>query len=244
MIRTRLRTDYGTSKSDLYDGEVSYVDAQVGELWKQLENRKLMDNTLLILTADHGEALGEHDLIGHKWKVYEETLHVPLILVGPGIPHGHRIRALAHHIDIAPTLLDYVGLSRPDFYEGKSLLPMIEGGGKIHDYVLMEKATPPFRAWKHDASWKKYPYSQWAVRTEQEKFIWSSDGRHEYYDLGADPNEEHNLFDAKRQRAIQLFEAGYQERLGMPKFRLASHPGRKKGDRDAEQTLRALGYLN
>jgi arylsulfatase A-like enzyme len=236
------------STPELYDGEVRYVDQEIGRLLDKLEELDLTSETLILLTADHGESLGEHKLIGHKWKIYDEVLRVPLIVAGPGVPEGKRIAALVHHVDLAPALLDYCEAPIPSFFQGKSWMPLLEPGGsadKIRDFVLLEKATPSKHAYESQPEWQKYPYSQWAIRTETEKFIWSSDNRFEYYNLQKDPGELRNLFRRRNGRAMRLYRLGSEYRAGHPKLNLASHPGRKEGDdADAEEILRSLGYLN
>lgn len=233
-----------TSLSDLYDGEVRYVDDQIGELLQRLQDSNLLSDTLIILTADHGEAFGEHGVIGHKWMVYDEFLRVPLIFSGPGIPAGLRRESLVQHADLAPTILNYLGLKTPAFYQGKSMLPLLQNPAELHDFILLQKGTPPDKAFQSRPGWQKFPQSQWAVRTKNEKLIWSSRDEFEYYDLRSDAGEKQNLYFRRTDRARQLYQMGRQYISTTPHINLVFHPGRDRLDPGAEEALRALGYLN
>ena len=110
-----------------YDGEVAFVDQQLGRLLRALEERGVLARTLVVAMSDHGEGLGEHGEGTHGLFVYDSTLKVPFIVAGPGIGGGRVARTVARGIDVLPSLLDYAGLkSRPEI-EGRSLRPAIEG---------------------------------------------------------------------------------------------------------------------
>ena len=109
---------------NLYDADIKYTDMALGSLLNRLENQ--MDNTIVILTADHGDEFGEHGRFGHK-AVYDGLLHVPLIITGPSIPPDISIKQQVSLIDLTPTILDIVGIDNPRSFRGKSLLPLIEG---------------------------------------------------------------------------------------------------------------------
>ena len=113
--------------NDLYDGEVLQADDVVREVVQALKKRKAWDNTLFILLSDHGEELGDHGGWEHDHSVYEELVHVPLLIRFPGGKHaGKRVARPVSLIDIKPTILDYLG--RPDLAEGcrgRSLMPLV-----------------------------------------------------------------------------------------------------------------------
>ena len=111
----------------LYDGAICYADDLIGLIVRELERLGLSDNTVLVITADHGEAFMEHGYIEHTACLHNEVIRVPLILSGPTLPRGRRIRSQVRSIDIMPTLLDLCGLAPKAEVEGTSLLPLIAG---------------------------------------------------------------------------------------------------------------------
>ena len=151
----------------------------------------MADDTLVILTGDHGESLTEHDIYFDHHGLYDETIHVPLLMRLPGkIPSGTTPLPLVQHLDVAPTLLDACGIAAPANMEGKSLWPLAtaqSGQGGWETVYCCE------------STWQ----SKWAVRTHDTKFILARQpDRHqmpmrELYDLTKDPAERHNLADER-----------------------------------------------
>jgi arylsulfatase A-like enzyme len=237
-------TDQKTEWNALYDGEVAFADQQLGLLFAKLESMNIFKNTLVVITADHGEGLGDHNWGGHIWKIYDEAVHVPLIWSGPGIPSGKRVPFMVEHVDFTPSILDYLNLPLLPHFQGKSYVQNISTGEKLRQYVLLQKAKPPWNFKVLEPDWDKFPYTQWAIRTEDAKFIWSSDRKYEFYDLKHDPKELNNLFASDHNRAMELFREGTEYRARFGFYNYATPAVRKKGDNDAEEALRALGYLN
>src|SRR5262249_43074768 len=112
-----------------YDGEIAASDFGVGTLISGLPADQ-QSQTLVVATADHGEALGEHGELQHGVLLYDSTLHVPLMMRGPGIPAGLRIGRQVRHVDILPTLLDLAGLQLPGGGDGVSLRPLLDGSSR------------------------------------------------------------------------------------------------------------------
>ena len=113
----------------LYDDEILHNDYHFGKLLERLKAWNLYDNAMIILTADHGEELYDHECFGHGWTVYNEVAHIPLIFKLPGnSAAGQRISSLIRQIDIAPTIIDYLGIDIPDSIEGESFLNLIANG--------------------------------------------------------------------------------------------------------------------
>lgn len=106
---------------NMYDGEIAWVDSQLGRLFGQLRELDIADNALIIVTSDHGEEFLDHGLWGHGHSLYQELLHVPLIISGPGIPSGVTESTPAAQYDILPTIAAYAGVSMPDHVEGIDL---------------------------------------------------------------------------------------------------------------------------
>ncbi len=108
----------------MYDGEVAYLDDKLGEFFRWLERERLYDDCLIILTADHGENFGKGRLISHGWCLYEELIHVPLIIKLPGNEKsGEEIDEVVSTVDILPTILDYLGIKEKLDLDGVSLVP-------------------------------------------------------------------------------------------------------------------------
>ena len=162
----------------LYDGNLAYADREVGELRRALEAAGLLERTVLIVTADHGEQLHEHGYISHSAQVYEQSVHVPLIVrlpAGKG-PRGVRVPALVDLLDLAPTVLDLFaaeGSARTAReFQGRSLLPVIAG-------------APGKPAVLSRTVWERPVY---ALRDERYKLIYDSrTGQGKLFDLQADP---------------------------------------------------------
>jgi arylsulfatase A-like enzyme len=228
----------------LYDGEVSYLDEQLGLLFRKLGKMNLMQNTLVLITADHGEGLGDHNWQGHIWKIYDEAVRVPLIIAGPGIRKGQHVPQLVENVDYSPSILEYLKIEKPSQFQGVSFWPAVENSQTVRNYVLLEKAKPPWNLPQLNPEWQKFPYAQWAIRTKTEKFIWSSDKKHEYYDLTRDPGELHNLFSTERQQALALFRKGVEYRSHFGRLALGVAPVRTIEGNDPDEALRALGYVN
>ena len=108
---TRRRPSRCAGVASPYDGEIAFVDAQLGRLLRRVEEVGKGAPTLVLVTADHGESLGEHGEDTHGIFLYDSTIRVPFILAGPGVPAGSVARTVARGIDVAPTLLDYAGLA-------------------------------------------------------------------------------------------------------------------------------------
>ena len=113
---------------DLYDGAIAYVDQAIGEVVESLRKAEILDETLVVVTGDHGELLGQHGVYSHV-HLYEGNIHVPLVVRYPSaLPRGKQIRGLCGHVDLSPTILDLAGIKNPPPGDGMSLLPLIEGG--------------------------------------------------------------------------------------------------------------------
>jgi arylsulfatase A-like enzyme len=105
-----------------YDGAIAYLDSQIGRLLEELDKRGLFDNTMIIVTSDHGEALGDGGYLGHGWTLHNHQVRVPLIIKYPGQRAGRASEINAGHVDLMPTVLDVVGIGLPGNLQGASLL--------------------------------------------------------------------------------------------------------------------------
>jgi len=180
--------------SDLYDGEVAYVDDAAGDLLAGLAARGLYDRTLVVLVGDHGETFWEHaDLWNHGLWVYDTTVHVPLVLRRPdGAWDGRVVSEPVSTIDVLPTVCELLGLQVPERCEGTSLLPAIEGRPFERGPVFSE-ATQPYKVEHLLAGWKNRTKPQ-AVRRGAWKYVRSRYNEVEQlFDLEHDPLEQRDL---------------------------------------------------
>src|SRR5437667_10927599 len=106
-----------------YDGEIAFADAQVGRLIESLKNKSLYRNTLIVLSGDHGESLGEHGVKTHGFFIYNATLHVPLIIHLPGDMHARTVQNLVNLADIMPTVLAALNIQLPEHVQRHRLRP-------------------------------------------------------------------------------------------------------------------------
>lgn len=133
------QADYDAQRfRQLYFGEISQLDAAFGRLLRALDRLGLRDNTLVVFTSDHGEMAGAHGRFG-KGVMYEEALHVPLVVRAPGRAESLRINTPVSTVDLMPTLLDYAGGSADDPSEGVSLRTLIEGGAGSDDRIVISE---------------------------------------------------------------------------------------------------------
>ena len=128
----------------LYDGEVAWTDTLLGRLRASLEARQLWDEALVVVTADHGEALGEHDEAGHGFFAYETTLKIPFVMRGPGVPAGRTLDGTLRLVDVAPTLLELLGLpALAGTHTGRSVASHLAAGAPaIARTTYAESLTP------------------------------------------------------------------------------------------------------
>ncbi|HEY3188856.1 MAG TPA: sulfatase-like hydrolase/transferase, partial [Solirubrobacteraceae bacterium] len=167
----------------LYDGALHFVDRELGRLLDGLASRGLLDSTLVIVTADHGDEQWEHGSFFHGQSLYDELLHVPLLVRLPGAAHaGAVIAEQVRSIDIVPTIAEALALPAAAGFQGASLLPLVAGTGSATPRPLFARAANP-----------ELPY-RFAVRTPAHKLILTvGSGLEELYDLRADPRETHSL---------------------------------------------------
>lgn len=179
----------------LYDGELSYLDQQIGELIDFLRSLGILDNTVVIVTSDHGDSLGEHEHIGHRMALYEQLVHVPLIIRYPSkFRPGTRVKEQVSLIDLYPTLLELAGASPSSYSSNGSYSLMAPPGVETRPFVIAENTAPK----------SLNSIVTRMLRTERYKYIWKSNQEHELYDLAEDPDELVNLIDLRPEIAREL----------------------------------------
>jgi len=217
-----------------YSAEVSCVDKQIGMVMDYLERLNLLDKTVIILSADHGELLGEADYIGHARFLKDQLIHVPLIIYSPGsnlFEGGKKIDSFVEEVDIAPTILDLCNVDGMQDIDGRSLFDLLNPKDWHKDGIYSEVSIVgenSFRA---------------CYRTDKYKILWdSSFDKLELYDLAQDPEEEKDLNESLPEVAMKMKEK-------LLKLTGYSSLERLKPDRDPEtdenmqNLLRSLGYL-
>jgi len=178
--------------SDLYDGEIATVDAEVGRLIEGLRAQGTLDETVVVVTSDHGENLGEHDLSGHMYSLHRTVLHVPLYVRFPGrFDAGRRENGVVRLEDVHPTILGLCGVAVPPDLDGLSLLepgpPRIARAALGGD--LDEENASEFTEWVDAGLWRP----RISVFDGRWHLIEATDGSLELYDVERDPGERRNL---------------------------------------------------
>jgi arylsulfatase A-like enzyme len=178
-----------------YDGAIAFVDYEVGKLIKTLDSTGVLDDTLLIFTADHGESLTEHGIYWTHHGLYDVTIKVPLILSHSGLPKNRRVKALVQHTDLVPTILEAAGVESVVPIDGKSLMPLMSNNARpVHSAVFAEEEGLQRKR---------------GIRTRDFKYICAESakdaicrecgcvhgGLEELYDLRKDPGEDNNIVD-------------------------------------------------
>jgi Flp pilus assembly protein TadD len=207
--------------SDRYDDEVASADREIGRLLAAWRNA---DDTLVIVTADHGEAFGEHGEIGHSIFVYDTTLRVPLIVAGAGAPAGMVAEGPVSLADLAPTITRWTQLPSLDA-DGIDLQPLIEGGTAAERTLYAESFAPLL-----DFGWAPLR----SLRRGTAKYIAAP--RPELYDVAADPDEDTNVVENRAEQAREL--AARIDRISGPELPARAAPA----DAEVLARLRALGY--
>jgi N-acetylglucosamine-6-sulfatase len=174
---------------------VASVDRMIGSIEATLSAEHVADNTYLVFSSDNGYHMGEDRLMPGKMTAFDTDIHVPLVVVGPGVPAGVTTGAMAENIDLAKTFAAIAGTRMPG--DGRSLLPIVHGKHprRWRRAVLIEHHGPDLNGTDPDYQQpvSGNPRTYEAMRTARFLYVEYDDGEREYYDLGRDPNELHNL---------------------------------------------------
>ncbi|HXC49266.1 MAG TPA: sulfatase [Candidatus Limnocylindrales bacterium] len=228
----------------LYDGEIRFTDEHVGRVLDRLREKGLLDSTAVMIVADHGDEFFEHGNKGHHRTVYDEVLHVPMLLRLPGGEHaGETIDAQTSLLDVFPTLLDAAGLAAPEATEGESLAGWIRGSTSTRTAVFSDFYD------------KRGFNLQVSRRTPDEKTIQHfnrithpKQGALEDYDLAGDPAEKSNRARSRRAEVASAVEAMTAWLDGQWRFhrRTETETGGNASiqiDTETMQRLKSLGYV-
>ena len=220
----------------LYHAEVAYHEDYMGRFFDVLRKKKLLDDTLIVVTNDHGEELGEHGRFGHGHSLYDELLRSPVLMRYPGVfKAGTTVDAISELVDVTPTVLDVLGVKAPADLDGTSLLPLAEGKLAHHPTYAVSEFLDNARS----------------VRVGRWKLITSASWRRKLFDIETDRGEEHDRSDDAL-IARRLCETLLGEGLATPakarryqgeSIRRKFKPGKVEHDPELQRQLQELGYL-
>jgi arylsulfatase A-like enzyme len=234
----------------LYDAEVLTIDERLRELFAQLEARHFLEHALVVITADHGEELMDHDAMSHGKTLYNEVIHVPLLFVLPGQSGRADIREVVSLLDVAPTVLDLAGIASPTSFEGRSLRPAMRRARQRMGVVSFVEALFHKTADRVPAAYSELlrrmdskvpPAHTRSLVVGSHKLVVDARGVATFYDLDTDRGE---------QRAAVLTESdrrALEEAMATIAERAARHHSRARTapiDEQTRERMRALGYAD
>lgn len=223
-----FKTEY---KDAPYNGEVAYVDHELGKLFAYLRKNRLEENTLIIFTADHGESLGQHGESTHGYFAYNSTIWIPLIIASPGLK-PIAVEQNVCHVDIFPTVCDVLGIEKPGFLQGISLEPALKGK-RMKDMTSRSIYFESLYAY-YSRGWAPLT----GVIKKDTKYMDSPIP--ELYDLTDDFDEEKNL--AEREK-LDGYESALEQLMEAQSYSGKTSVSRKI-DREALEKLKSLGYIS
>lgn len=207
-----------------YLEEISFLDKNISQLIDGLNHRNLLEDSLIFITADHGDAFGEHGFYSHPAMLYEELIRVPLIAIGPQIPQK-RVEGLCSNISIAPTIIEILDMDNQIQFDEKSLLSVINNSGEKY-VISFAEIYPEYHASIIKGSWK-------LIKNYGNDTV-------ELFNIINDPKENHNIVKENQKIADELNE------ILKKIIENNSNPGSKKIgsiDPSIESRLRDLGYF-
>jgi len=244
----------------LYDGELAGLSRTIAELMQALASRDLLEETVIVITSDHGENIGDHGHMGHVFDLHDGLLRVPLMMLGGGLPEGVRRSDPTCSVDLYETILALAGLRAPNS-QGRDLLA--DGAEKVGPLDLIAEYSYPAqvmsvlmdrgRGYENQFD-RLEPYLRRmrSIRREGWKLIWGSDGNHALFNVAEDPGETTNLVEQEPERLRDL-ERRLLDRLGeltgspldviaTPFSETAPVRGFEDYDEETRKQLKALGY--
>jgi len=220
-----------------YDGEIATVDEHVGEIVAALDASAVREQTVVLLTSDHGESLGEHDYyFDHGEDLFDPSLRVPMVVVAPGVAGARRTPVLASTLDVVPTILDAVKVSYPPELAGQSLLPVVEG---------RTMTSRPRLVGQNDRNLSATWDQRFKLVAEPE----GAGARLSLFDRKTDPAEAADLSKIRvdefrvYRREIELFQDVVDREWARLRVALSGIPAQQKLSPEACERLKALGYV-
>lgn len=251
----------------MYDALIAYQDTRLSELLEVLSQCSDLDNTLLIVTADHGENLGEAGRWDHVFGINDALIRIPLVIRYPRLfPPGHRVSGICQIVDFVPTVLDVLGEPLVQSQETKQSSVLWESA--TQRFALPGRTLVPERFVAREVAYADVAPFLMDLRTVELtrgskagvghfnahlrvmhtgslKYVWASDGQHALYDVLADPDETRNLIDARPDAARELHEKLLAWWQAQPAYvRPVEDTPPQPFDRETIDRLRSLGYLD
>lgn len=228
-----------------YDATLLELDGLLKSLLASLEAGGHLEDTVIVLTSDHGEHLGEHHMMDHQFTLYDGLIRVPLVLYAPGRVQAGRSSMSVANYDIFPTLLELADVPPPAGLESAAVSLLEPRPERALLSELPSTFSEPFR--DIEKSYPDFEPESWertlvAYREGPYKLIWSSRGDHELYDLERDPREERDLFASEAATAERLLEGLGRFVAGMQEAQVGSGPGAGPSAEHLAR-LKALGYI-
>ena len=211
----------------LYDGGIRHADSYLARIQNLLIELDLWDKTIVVFLSDHGEEFWEHNAVLHSFTVFQEVIHVPLVMKLPNQrPGGLRIDQQVRLMDVAPTLLDLLDIPIPETMLGRSLLPMIDGEGAN---LIAVSEMGPYKA---------------LVDPPNKLIVDTTSGRLSLFDLSLDPGEQHDIFEQNPAAAKQLHRYLVGSLQSLKTDQVDGIAKVLPKDKELVEQLRSLGYLD
>jgi arylsulfatase A-like enzyme len=212
---------------NLYDAAILQLDTDfIGPLLKGLKVLGLYDKSIIVIFSDHGEEFCEHGMLGHKPKLYDEIIHVPLIIRVPWIKSEKRVKELTQTVDIMPTLLDLLEIPIPHEAQGKSLVGLIN-----------ETESMPIREYVFGQNRRSS-----SIRSREWKFILHNDGQKELYHLKSDLGEHDDLCQKEQSMAIELETKLREWEASLPSYKDQEYSFPPEIDVETQERIKKTGY--
>jgi arylsulfatase A-like enzyme len=220
-----------------YDGAITYLDSELGKLFTKLREMHLLDNTLIVITADHGEAFGARNLMEHGVSVYQDQVHVPWLIRYPGgsgsdrnASRGLTVKDPISSVDLLPTVLEFAGMPPMKNLDGISLLH----SSGTNRFIYCESYPRGSLLTE-----ERFRRTERAVVHGRWKLITSTVGKHELYDLTSDAAESQSLYSQQEGLYRQMLQ---NLKRWVQKGEIAAKAG-ERPDRQTMEMLKSLGYV-
>jgi arylsulfatase A-like enzyme len=217
--------------SKAYDGCIKAVDQElIKVIVEKLKITGLYDKTIIVITADHGEAFGEHGIYGHGYLLYDEFIHIPLIIKAPYAKGGHRVKELAQSVDIMPTVLDLAGIVIPHQAQGKSLMRIM--GHELvvpHEYIFSQAGNAKLI---RSQEWKLFIGPDYG-KVNCRKIL---------FHLTPDSAERRDVYSDNQAVAERLELELNKFSCSLPAYNDKEYPFSLQVDKEAQKRIRKTGY--
>jgi len=231
-----------------YDAEIRYVDDHVRRVAEVLERHRLWQESLVVVTADHGESLGEHDYyFQHGYHLYEGSVRVPLLMRAPRLfPPGARVHQTVSLLDLFPTVAEYVGIDPGIDFDGESLLSLCGGDGAdraVFSQTYYGNSLTALRRGELKYIWSPPPPAPESLDRWNSGWDawWETEASEEFYDLARDPEELANRVDQDAANS-SLFRGLVQKWLALQKANARGRSPFFQDDEELDRAMKALGY--